>query len=60
MKREAFFKGLKITETPTTWWGRVVGQFKFKLIERSPRYIKIYSWALLHHFEKYLQKSFLL
>jgi|SRR3989344_3285618 len=50
----AYFRGYKITEIPTTWKGRVVGQSKFRLFERSPRYIRIYSWALIRHFQRYL------
>lgn len=43
----AYFKKLSMVDVPTTWIGRKVGISKFKLIERSPRYIKIYLWALL-------------
>lgn len=50
----AYFKGFKITEIPTIWHGRVLGQSKFKLIERSPRYIRIYLWAIFHHFGKHI------
>lgn len=56
----AHFRGLKITDIPTTWRGRIIGESKFRLVERSPKYIKIYFWALLRHFVRYLQKSFLL
>lgn len=52
----AHFKGFKITEIPTIWHGRVLGQSKFKLIERSPKYIKIYLRAIFHHFGKQIFK----
>ncbi len=42
----AFFSGARITEVPTIWRGREKGLSKFKLIERTPRYVKIYLWAL--------------
>lgn len=42
----AHFQGFKIIDIPTTWQGRTAGESKFKLIERSPRYAKIYLWAL--------------
>lgn len=43
---QAYFKGAKIKDVPTHWKGRTIGKSKFKLIERSPRYFRIYSWAL--------------
>lgn len=43
---QAYFRGAKITEVPTSWIGRSTGQSKFKLLERSPRYLKIYVWAV--------------
>lgn len=46
----AFFSGARITEVPTHWRGREKGVSKFKLIERTPRYIKIYLWALARKF----------
>ena len=42
----AYFRGAKITETPTTWIGRSKGESKFKLIERAPGYVRIYLWIL--------------
>lgn len=42
----AHFKGMKIMDVPTTWRGRTKGESKFKLIERSPKYLRIYLWAL--------------
>lgn len=50
----AYFKDFKIIDIPTIWRGRVVGQSKFKLIERSPKYIKIYSWAIFRKFGKFI------
>lgn len=49
---KAYFKGFKIMDVPTIWRGRIKGQSKFKLVERSPKYIKIYLWALAHHFSR--------
>lgn len=43
---KAHFRGFKIVDVPTTWRGRTIGESKFRLIERSPRYAKIYLWAL--------------
>lgn len=42
----AFFIGAKITEIPTHWRGRTVGDSKFKLLVRFPKYLKIYLWSL--------------
>lgn len=41
-----YFDGATITEIPTTWKGRTAGQSKFKLIERMPKYVRIFLWAL--------------
>jgi glycosyltransferase involved in cell wall biosynthesis len=43
---QAYFNGAKITEVPTSWKGRVIGKSKFKILERSPRYWRIYIWAI--------------
>ena len=51
---QAFFKGYKITEIPTKWKGRTIGVSKFKFIERAPRFIKIYTWALMTSFRKFI------
>jgi len=42
----AFLKGAKITEIPTFWRGRTVGQSKFKILQRSPEYAKIFFWSV--------------
>ncbi len=42
----AYFKGFRIVDIPTVWRGRTIGKSKFKLLERSPKYLKIYLWAL--------------
>lgn len=51
---QIYFNGGKITEIPTQWKGRTVGTSKFKLFQRTPRYLKIYSWAV----ENSLRKAF--
>lgn len=43
---QVYFRGAKITEVPTSWKGRTIGKSKFKILERTPRYLKIYLWAL--------------
>lgn len=42
---QLYFKDARITQVPTTWKGRTIGKSKFKIIERSPRYFRIYRWA---------------
>lgn len=42
----AYFTGAKITEVPTTWMARTANESKFNLVERVPRYVYIYLWAL--------------
>lgn len=48
---QAYFKGAKMKDIPTKWIGRTVGESKFKIFERSPRYLKIYLWALKSTFK---------
>ena len=58
---QLYFKGANITEVPTSWKGRTVGKSKFKMLERTPRYAKIYKWALENGIRKRLRlklKSF--
>ncbi|HRR95991.1 MAG TPA: glycosyltransferase family 2 protein [Candidatus Ratteibacteria bacterium] len=43
---KSYFYGSKITEIPTTWYGRKKGKSKFKLIKTFP-YVKLYFWAIL-------------
>lgn len=43
---QAFFKGAKITEIPTTWKGRTLGQSKFRIFHRTPKYARIVYWSL--------------
>lgn len=45
---QVYFGGARITEIPTRWRGRTVGQSKFRLLERAPRYLRIYLWALVN------------
>ncbi len=49
---QAFLKDAKITEIPTRWKGRTLGQSKFKIVQRSPKYVKIYSWAIWNSFRQ--------
>lgn len=48
---QAFFRGAKITEVPTIWKGREEGKSKFKILERFPRYFRIYTWAISKTFQ---------
>lgn len=43
---QLYFSGAKITELPTVWRGRTAGNSKFRLIERAPKYLQIYMWAV--------------
>lgn len=49
---QMYFGNAKITEVPTKWKGRTVGKSKFKIFERTPRYSRIYLWALENAFRK--------
>lgn len=49
---QAYFKGAKITEIPTRWIGRTLGQSKFKIIQRTPKYSRIYIWAVKNTIRK--------
>ncbi len=52
---QAFFNGAKITEIPTTWLGRTLGQTKFKIFDRTPRYARIVCWSIENSFRKILR-----
>ncbi len=43
---QAYGNGAKMTEIPTIWKGRTKGSSKFKLLERIPRYARLYAKAL--------------
>lgn len=43
---QMYFNGAKITEVPTKWIGRTMGKSKFKILQRTPRYSRIYLWAV--------------
>lgn len=43
---QAYLKGARIAEIPTSWTGRKMGKSKFKILQRSPKYVKIYLWAI--------------
>ena len=45
---QVYFKGVKITEVPTSWTGRTKGDSKFRIFQRAPKYAQIYKWALIH------------
>lgn len=47
-----FFNNAKVTEVPTKWRGRTIGQSKFKLFQRAPRYMRIYMWTLENSMRK--------
>ncbi|MBI2613588.1 MAG: glycosyltransferase family 2 protein [Candidatus Levybacteria bacterium] len=51
---QAYFDKAKITEIPTRWIGRTLGNSKFKIIERTPPYYKICVWAVKNTIRKYL------
>lgn len=51
---QAYFNGARITEIPTIWIGRTLGNSKFKIIERTPPYYKICVWAVKNTVRKYL------
>lgn len=51
---QAYFNNAKITDVPTYWVGRKVGKSKFKLLQRAPRYLRIYLWALENSVRKRL------
>lgn len=51
---QAYFDNGKISEVPTRWIGRTFGNSKFKIIERTPPYYKICSWAVKNTVRKYL------
>lgn len=51
---QAYFNNAKITDVPTHWVGRKVGKSKFKLLQRAPRYLRIYLWALENSVRKRL------
>lgn len=52
---QAYFKGARITEIPTHWFGRTEGQSKFKFFKRFPRYLNIYLWALKERLKQFLR-----
>lgn len=51
---QAYFQRAKIVDVPTRWVGRKVGKSKFKLLQRAPRYLRIYLWALENSVRKRL------
>ena len=51
---QAFFKEAKIADVPTTWRGRKVGKSKFKILQRAPKYSRIYLWTLENSLRKKL------
>lgn len=51
---QAYFNNVKITEFPTRWVGRTIGKSKFKIIERTPPYYKIYLWSIKNTLRRYL------
>ena len=55
---QMFLKGAKITEIPTSWKGREVGESKFKIVQRMPRYWRIYFWSIKNSLMKSLKLPF--
>lgn len=51
---QAYFQGARITEIPTRWTGRTIGQSKFRIFKRTPRYWKIYWWAIKNSLREHL------
>lgn len=51
---QAYFNNAKITDVPTRWVGRKIGKSKFKLMQRTPRYLRIYLWTLKNSIRKRL------
>lgn len=47
---QLYSKGARITEVPTFWTGRTMGQSKFKLLKRAPKYISLYLSALKNYY----------
>lgn len=56
---QAYFNNARITEVPTRWIGRTLGNSKFKIIERTPPYYKICLWATKNTLRKYLHLKLL-
>ena len=55
---QAYFQGARITEIPTSWTGRTLGQSKFKMLQRAPRYFKIYLWALIKSLAEFFNRFY--
>ncbi len=51
---KAHFKGFKITELPTVWHSRTLGESSFKVMRLIPVYLKLYFWAVI----KYIPRLF--
>ena len=51
---QAFFSGAKIKEIPTTWLGRTLGQTKFRIFDRTPKYARIIFWSIENALRKKL------
>ncbi len=58
MVLQAYFQNAKIIDIPTFWTGRTLGKSKFKLLERIPRYFKIYLWAFKNTIRKKMGRKF--
>lgn len=52
---QVFFNGGKITEIPTQWHGRTAGNSKFRFMQRLPKYLYIYRWALIEKAKQILR-----
>ncbi len=52
-----YFHGYRIAEVPTHWRGRTIGLSKFKIAERTPKYGRLYLFALSKQLEKITRPS---
>lgn len=49
---KAHLKGFKITELPTVWNSRELGESSFKVVRLIPVYLKLYLWAIFKNLLK--------
>lgn len=54
---KAHLSGYKITEIPSTWKERSLGQSKFKLFKWLPKYIYWYVWGIIQRINKIVNIS---
>lgn len=49
---KAYNLGFKITEVPTVWRGRQKGKSNFRTLQLTPKYLRLYIWALVNLWSK--------